>query len=86
MEWLPIVRGNNSMSSYVDFGAFSGKTGPTTSYKNLSTDPFSQRLSCGAVCKPVGGTIYFFKGLCNRPTYDVIGSGFGTITASSKIH
>ena len=84
MEWLPIVRGNNAMSSYVDFGAFAGKTGPTTSYKNRSTDPFSQRLSQGAVCKPVVGAIYWFKVLCNRPKYNVIVSEFGVVTASSK--
>ena len=39
-EWLPIVRGNNIMGSYVDFGAFTGKTGRTTSYKNPLADLF----------------------------------------------
>ena len=51
-EWLPIVRGNNTMSSYVDFRAFSGKTGNTTSYKNLLTDQF---------WNTAGGTIYWYK-------------------------
>ena len=54
-----------AMSSYVDFGAFAGKTGPTISYKNPSAD--DEFL-------PVGSTIYWYKVLCTRPTYDFIGS------------
>ena len=58
--------GNNTMNSYVDFGAFSGKTGPTTSYKNPSEDnEFPRRLwvihrqNCTyrQLQKPIGGPI-----------------------------
>ena len=62
------------MSYYVDFGAFTGKTGPATSYKNLLVDLFLRCLIRGSVCKPVGGAIYWYKVLCTSPTYDVIGS------------
>ena len=54
------------MSSYIYFGAFSGKTGPNTSYKNLLVDNyFLHRLWCilrqnctyHQLKNPVGGPI-----------------------------
>ena len=81
------------MISYVDFGEFAGKTGPNTSYKKPLTENELLRrlwgirrenwcLIRGSVCKPVGGAIYWYKVLCTRPTYIVIGARGSVICPS----
>ena len=59
MEWIPIVSGNNTMSSYVYVGELSDKTGRTTSNKNPLVDLFLRLLSQVSVSNPVGGAIYW---------------------------
>ena len=60
MQWQLLVRGSNTMNSYIYFGSFTGKTGTTTSYNTLLVEVFWWRLSCSSVCKPVGGAIYWY--------------------------
>ena len=60
-EWIPIVRGNNTISLYVYFGAFAKKTGRTISYKNPLVDLLWRHLSRGSVSNPSGGAIYWYK-------------------------
>ena len=60
-EWLLIVGGNSTMSSYADFGLFAGKTGCTNSYKTPLSDLFWRRFSQGSVYNPIGGAIYYYN-------------------------
>ena len=72
-EWLPIVRGNNTMSSYVDFGAFAGKNWTYHQLQKPVGRPILTAFEPMFSFQSRRRRNLLVQGVCTRPTYDVIG-------------